>query len=238
MATKKSSVNRYLYSVILFLLFLTACNESEPQKPKVRSKEIWGIDLSHHQGQVNWEKFAKHHNPHFIYLKATEGITHIDREFYRNIDACRKRNFAVGAYHFFSFKSNGKEQAKWFLKISQPQKNDLYPVVDVEMARRMPAKEWIEENLKDYCNAIEAELGVEPIIYCSPNFFQRYLADEFSGYHLWIADYQWKPRKNWLIWQHTDGATFKGISGKVDRNIFNHGEKSIEHFRLRRAFRP
>ncbi|MCE1167986.1 MAG: hypothetical protein LWX70_07810 [Sphingobacteriia bacterium] len=228
---------RFIYFFLLLSLSF-ACTRQDTDKPQVKSKEVWGIDLSHHQGQVNWEKFSKHHTPHFIYLKATEGVTHIDREFYRNLDACRKRNYAVGAYHFFSFKSDGKEQAKWFLKIARPQKNDLFPVVDVEMARRMPTKEWIEENLKDFCHAIESEVGVVPIIYCSPNFYQRYLSDEFSGYHLWIADYQWKPRKNWLIWQHTDGAKFKGISGNVDRNIFNHEKKNIDHIRLRRTFRP
>jgi lysozyme len=43
-----------------------------------------GIDVSHHQGEINWKKvFAQ--SPldtliDFVYCKATEGSTHLDRE--------------------------------------------------------------------------------------------------------------------------------------------------------------
>ena len=38
------------------------------------NRKIWGLDLSHHQGVIDWDLLAKQ-KPNFIFFKATEGVS-------------------------------------------------------------------------------------------------------------------------------------------------------------------
>ena len=49
------------------------------------SKEYHGIDVSHHQKQIDWEQVKKDKNIEFVYIKATEGATHLDKQYKYNI---------------------------------------------------------------------------------------------------------------------------------------------------------
>ena len=39
--------------------------------------EFWGLDVSHHQSTIDWNKLSEN-EPHFVFLKATEGATNRD----------------------------------------------------------------------------------------------------------------------------------------------------------------
>ena len=73
--------------------------------------EIRGIDISHYQGKINWEKLSNaqiEHSPiRFVVIKATEGSTQIDDCFLDNFKNARDYGFIRGAYHFWSNKSSG-----------------------------------------------------------------------------------------------------------------------------------
>lgn len=43
----------------------------------------WGIDVSHHQGIVDWMR-VKAAGAEFAFLKASEGTTFVDRQYKRN----------------------------------------------------------------------------------------------------------------------------------------------------------
>ena len=40
--------------------------------------EVWGLDVSRHQKDVDWEKVLQHEQPHFVFIKATEGTLIVD----------------------------------------------------------------------------------------------------------------------------------------------------------------
>jgi len=83
---------------------------------------------------------------------------------------------------------------------------------------------WLSaREAKNFCREIKHYYGVNPIIYCSTNFYEKYLADTFpeDEYVLWIADYRECPTLRWQLWQHTDSHRIPGIPGKVDRNVFS-----------------
>ena len=61
-----------------------------------------GIDVSNHQGQIDWPRVAKD-DVAFAIIKATEGGDFVDKSFARNIEAARAAGLTVGAYHFFTF---------------------------------------------------------------------------------------------------------------------------------------
>src|SRR5687768_1484289 len=62
---------------------------------------IRGIDVSHHQGAVDWKK-VEAAGIDFAYIKATEGRDHRDPRFDANWRAAEGA-LARGAYHFFTF---------------------------------------------------------------------------------------------------------------------------------------
>ena len=76
---------------------------------------VWGIDLSHHQKNVNWDQIECE-KPYFIFFKATEGATHTDRMYHQYKMEAADRDIKVGSYHFFSYTTSGKDQALHFLK--------------------------------------------------------------------------------------------------------------------------
>ena len=65
-----------------------ARNLWRPDYPKGYS--IHGIDISHHQGHINWHRLRNAlvaHDPlRFVFVKATEGDSHIDTRFRENFD--------------------------------------------------------------------------------------------------------------------------------------------------------
>ncbi len=190
--------------------------------------KVWGIDLSHHQGDINWTKLVKG-KPHFIFFKATEGATHNDRNYREHYKNARKNGIIVGTYHFFSYRSTGKAQAKHFLSVARLQKGDLPPVLDVEYRRKMPDEKKVTKEIKDFLIAVKKSTGLKPIIYCDYDFYKQYLKSELkSDYQLWICDYRRRPPGKWLFWQTTDKFKIEGIQGKVDFNLFNGGKDILK----------
>ena len=69
--------------------------------------EIHGIDVSHHQGRIDWEELKDNgmidkYPVRFVYIKATEGASIIDENFHDNFYQAREYGFTRGAYHFYS----------------------------------------------------------------------------------------------------------------------------------------
>ena len=61
---------------------------------------VRGIDVSNHNGTIKWEQVAED-DYQFAYIKASEGKTHRDPAFARNVKSAQRAGLLVGAYHFF-----------------------------------------------------------------------------------------------------------------------------------------
>lgn len=184
-------------------------------------ENVWGIDVSHHQSEINWELLGQQ-KPNFMFIKASEGVTHQDTKYLTNYSEARKRGILVGSYHFFSYKSSGLEQANNFLSVAQHKDSDLLPVLDAEFRKKMPKKEVVTNELKSFIDAIYEKLGHYPIIYCDYRFYKLYLQEHISDKcKLWIVNYKEKPSCDWAFWQTTDKLKLDGIRGFVDLNMFN-----------------
>lgn len=180
---------------------------------------IWGIDVSRHQSHISWEKVATS-GVDFVFVKATEGVTVQDPKFKSHFNDLKKHEIIRGAYHFFSYKSTGKDQAKNFIKTVKLEKGDLPPVLDIEFKRRMPTRKKIIAEVKSFVSSIEKHYGVKPIIYLDYDFYLKYLKGSLSKeYILWITDYYGEP-EGWTFWQQTDKYKVDGVNTRVDRNVF------------------
>ena len=192
--------------------------------------EIHGIDISHHQGDIDWaelrDKGLINKLPiRFIMIKATEGSTQIDENFIDNFYQAREYGFTRGAYHFYSVHTPAKAQAQFFIKNVKLEKGDLPPVLDVEHKPKKQSAEDFKASVLEWLDIVERHYGVKPIIYTYYKFKMQYLSDPvFDQYPYWIAHYyvdEVEYQGEWKFWQHTDVGTLPGIKGNVDFNIYN-----------------
>jgi lysozyme len=227
-----------LFFIVLFIqfsVFAKTSHRKHKSKHKVHHVEqpavtldevnpdenVWGIDVSHHQNDINWQLLAEK-RPDFMFIKASEGTTLQDSKYNENYTQARKLGIHVGSYHFFSYKATGKEQAKNFLSVAQQKDSDLLPVLDAEFIRRMPKKEKVTIELANFINTIYEKLGHYPIVYCDYRYYNLYLKEKLSDKcKLWIVNYKEKPSGDWAFWQMTNRLKLDGIRGCVDFNMFN-----------------
>lgn len=192
--------------------------------------EIHGIDISHHQGEIDWEMLRNNgminrYPVRFVMIKATEGASNIDRRFEENFYQAREYGFVRGAYHFWSTTSSGRAQAEFFLSNVQLEEGDLPPVLDVEHKSKEQTPEEFKESVLTWLRIVERHYGVKPIIYTYYKFKMAYLSDSvFDAYPYWIAHYyvdKVEYKGKWKFWQHTDCGRLPGIKGYVDFDIYN-----------------
>lgn len=188
---------------------------------------IHGIDISHHQGSINWSRLAQTRNARFpisfVFMKATEGGDFSDKQFVANFDSARVNGFIRGAYHYYKPKTDPLRQAQFFISQVKLQEGDLPPVLDIEEKGKDLNK--LRADLKIWLQTIEEHYKVKPIIYAPYKFKKNYLNDSlFNSYPYWIAHYYVDSvsyKGKWNFWQHTDRGVLPGINERVDLNIFN-----------------
>jgi len=191
--------------------------------------EIHGIDISHHQGTIDWDDLSNAMIEgcplRFIMIKATEGSSILDANFTENFSKAREYGFIRGAYHFWSNKSTPQEQAYYFLKMARLEHGDLPPVLDVEHKPKEQSVEDFQRDILTWLHIVEDKYHVKPIIYTYYKFKEKYLNEPvFDDYPYWIAHYyvdKVEYKGEWKFWQHTDVGRLPGIKGYVDFNIYN-----------------
>lgn len=188
---------------------------------------IYGIDVSHHQGHIAWDAVQQMQEGRvrlgFAFIKATEGIRLKDPRFDRNWRSARQNGIRRGAYHYFLPDKSARQQATHFIQQVKLTSGDLPPVLDVEETRGMPPA-TVRKRVREWLDIIRKHYRVKPIIYASPSFYHRVLGTEFNDHELWVAHYvrRNQPRigRNWSLWQFSESGRVNGIRSRVDFNVF------------------
>ena len=232
---KKSIRNRMIPVVVVCLIlvvittYIIAKNNDLACK-LAESYEVRGVDVSHYQGDIDWETLAGE-NIDFAFIKATEGSGHVDTRFYENWESADATDLKIGAYHFFSFDSPAETQAQLYIETVGDLSGNLIPVVDIEFygdkfSNPLEEEELVAE-LKTMLALLEEEYGVKPMVYTTYTFYYKYLDGEIDGYPLWIRNVYFSPNLDmcgeWTFWQYTDQAVLNGYSGaeeNIDLNVF------------------
>lgn len=199
------------------------------------SYEIHGIDVSKYQSYIDWSsvKEMKVNNVHisFAFIKATEGLGNVDKQFKRNWKKAAQAGVIRGAYHFFLATKSGKIQAKNFIRHVKLRSGDLPPVLDIEQLYGVKPEKMRKE-VHDWLRIVEDYYKVKPIIYTYVNFYSRFLQERFDDYPLWAAHYleKDKPRisRSWIFWQHNERGRVNGITKPVDFNVFYGDSNDLE----------
>lgn len=188
------------------------------------NRQQQGIDVSHYQGHINWEKVARHENVTFAYVKATEGAGYVDDFYLRNLYGAKRVGIPVGVYHFFSPTASALTQLENFRSNVDPRQQDLIPIVDVEKRGKGSLAQF-QGKLRAFLEGVEKMFGVKPIIYTGVNFYAKYLEGRFTGYRFMVARYAEEfPGLSEdvpiLLWQYSCTSRVDGIKGHVDRSVF------------------
>ena len=201
----------------------------------------YGIDISHHNaGDIVWDSLyvltdkrgktirdhhlAKDIRPvSFVFIKATEGVSMVDKDFKRNWQDAGRSGLRRGAYHFFRSSKDGKAQARLFIKtVGDLRFKDLPPVLDIETIHRGGSMKKLNEEALKWLETIEGHYGKKPIVYTGSSFARDWLSKRITdNYPVWIAHYE-KDRPDfdgWTFWQFTDKAVVKGVPGPVDLSV-------------------
>jgi len=186
-----------------------------------------GFDVSHYQGKIDWTSLATDPRAGFVYLKMTEGGNIVDNTYQHNLSEARRVGMKVGSYHFFRANTSAREQFQNFKSVFDPRKQDLLPVVDVEVMPGGISKSRFDACLEDFLEMIEKEYGRKALIYTGKNFYNKHFhGTKFTrNYRFWIATYAddqpiLDSNDDYLIWQYTAKGKARGIKGYVDTNRF------------------
>ncbi|GKX63242.1 lysozyme [Pragia fontium] len=221
--------------IIVFLLVYSLYNGFiRFNYPSLTQYPIQGIDVSHHQKNIDWNRLDKK-KVRFVFIKATEGRDFKDKSFMTNWHAAREQGFIVGAYHFFVFCKTGAEQAQNFIETVPKKSGTLPPVLDLEYGgncQLTTSKERIRAEIEEMVKQLESAYGKKPILYATREFFDDFLVNEFKELPIWIRDIYRHPSLNdnnrkWLFWQYANRGRLDGIETFVDLNAFNGSETEL-----------
>lgn len=190
---------------------------------------VRGIDVSTHQGDIDWKR-VKQAGIAFAIIRTGYGDTlvnkgQIDRRFHENIREALAAGLQVGAYHFSyaGTESAARQEARGALELVQGY-SLTYPIFfDYEYDSDRLAGKLDREKLTRVALAFLREVeagGYQSGIYANLDFIRnRYDMKKLSSYDLWLADYQRDPDYPCAIQQTSSDGRVSGIIGAVDTDL-------------------
>ena len=187
----------------------------------------YGIDVSKHQGKINWEK-VNNSGVDYAIIRCGYGQDQYnqDDEYWDiNAKACEQYGIPYGTY-LYSYADTVEKaasEAKHVLRLVEGY--DLsYPIyydLEESSVRSKLNKSQIADIAETFCSIIE-EAGYEAAIYSSKDWFENYLTDSrFNQWDRWVAQYntQCTYRGEYTMWQCSSKGYVDGIDGYADLNI-------------------
>lgn len=197
---------------------------------------VTGIDVSHHQGEIDWRRVAES-GVAFAYIKATEGGESRDERFVENWEGAKVSGILRGAYHFFTLCRSGAEQAQNFIGVVPREPGALPPVVDAEHMGPCRHGKIIDDpmaELEAFIARVERHIGQRLVVYTTAEFEAAMLAGKLTQERFWARSLVLEPRfrqEQWLFWQYHNRGARPGITGPVDLNVFRGSRAELERLR-------
>ncbi|MCD7917410.1 MAG: glycoside hydrolase family 25 protein [Clostridiales bacterium] len=194
---------------------------------------LYGIDLSAHQGEVDWATVAAS-GVDFVMLRAgyrgysTGGLSE-DSRFAENLTGALEAGIQVGVYFFSQAVTaeEAEEEAAFVLALLDGQALDLPIAYDWEYITYDDARtdgldaETVTACAAAFCAAIE-DAGYDAMVYCNGELgYLNYDLGALEGYEVWYAEYADSPGFAYAIamWQYSSTGAVNGIAGDVDLDI-------------------
>lgn len=198
-----------------------------------------GIDISHHQGSVDFEK-VKNSGIDFVILREGYRRT-VDSRFFEYAQKALRAGLKIlGVYHFSYALNQNDAKNEAISCVSNVQKAALssdtmifydFEYDTVDNAKRLgvtlgPAE--CNEFTTIFCNEIK-RLGYSAGVYTNYDYYKNwYRPGVLSSWPIWYARYNGKePDVKCLIYQYSATGDVPGISGNVDLDRY-YGKAVVE----------
>ena len=187
-----------------------------------------GLDVSHHQGKIDWEKVSKS-DVDFVIIRCGYGnniASQDDKYFAQNVAGCEKYNIPYGIY-IYSYAlnvSDAKSEAKHVLRlIKSTGAKPTYPIyIDYEDSSQ---NGLTPKQLGNFATAFfnkTIAAGYKAGVYANLNWWTNKLTDSrFNQWTKWVAQYNsaCSYTKPYQIWQSTSTGKVPGVNGNADLNF-------------------
>lgn len=189
-----------------------------------------GIDVSEHNGSINWSAVKKA-GIEFAIIRSGYGTSHIDNYFKANMEGAIAQGLHIGIYHFsYALNENGaKNEAEFVKKIIAPYKGyiDMPVFFDYEYDTESYAKKQgvtlgkaaFNSHSVAFLETIK-KAGYTPGLYYNLDYLNRYVdKSKVGSYVKWYAQYNTKPSvTDYDLWQYGSSYIVSGCSTKFDVN--------------------
>lgn len=187
------------------------------------AETLWGIDVSHYQGNIDWNK-VKAAGVDFVIIQAGYEYTKNQRfeEYYAGAKAA---GIPVGAY-LYTYADNVTEATKEANTLVNNLKGKTFewPIyIDVEESSKYSqyTKDYVADLVLTELQILE-EAGYFCGVYTYTNFANNYInMSKLSAYTTWIAEYNSKCNYKgaYDIWQYSSSLSVNGVSSaRCDTN--------------------
>lgn len=202
------------------------------QQAGLSAKE--GIDVSYHQGQIDWPAVAADGIEFAIirlgYRGYTEGALKMDVRFEENLRGALDAGLEVGVYFFSQALTPGEaeEEARFVLdalggqELTYPVTFDWEPITPGKEARTDGMDgQTLTQCAAAFCETIR-DGGYEPAVYFNQDMgYLTFDLGQLAHIPFWLAEYDSAPDfyYHFDLWQYTHEGAVNGIRGRVDRNL-------------------
>ena len=182
-----------------------------------------GIDVSKHQGKIDWEK-VKASGIEFAIIRCGYGGNYAnqdDPQFARNVAECKRLGipFGVYLYSYANSVEKAKSEAEHCKRLIKGLTFDFPVFYDLEdKTTGACSNALILEIAKTFVNAMQPVLTG---IYANKYWRETKLTDKwYDTVPFWLAHYASKTdyKGHYDIWQYTSAGKVDGISGHCDMN--------------------
>ena len=208
-----------------------------------------GIDVSEHNGTINWQSVKDAGIDFAILRVGFAGDTsggRLDNYFKRNVSECERLGIPYGVYLYSYARNEDEAQAEARLMLSALKGHSptlpVYYDLEEQKTNADGSPKWTPFNdpsklasiAKTFCGQIAAA-GYKPGIYANVNWFKNYLTDPCflsSGWSIWTAQSWYGGRYDECLgltpeapakydcWQYSFRGSVPGVSGDVDVNYW------------------
>lgn len=183
-----------------------------------------GIDVSQHNGYIDWAKAKADKQVDFAILRTgfgRENSRQIDKHFERNYAECARLGVPVGAYHYSYAVTpeDAEKEAEFCLKLIKGKRLQMPIWYDIEEKTHVQ-RGCCDDIAAAFCNMLEAA-GCFVGVYTFDSFARTNLTDKTKKrYAMWIARIGSEPKySDYGIHQYSWKGKIPGISGDVDMNF-------------------
>lgn len=184
-----------------------------------------GIDVSKHNGVLNWDKLKATGQVDFAMLRAVSTTTtglYKDPTFERNYKECKRLGIPCGVYYFSYALNQAQAGAELNLLFScLAGKQFEYPICyDLEDGSQRPLSTAALTSLAAYTLTEIQKRGFYTMLYTYFYFAVNELdLAKLAAYDLWLADYRGtRPTMPHGIWQYTSSGLLDGCTTRLDKN--------------------